>query len=511
MTIHWRDRRPARWVGFLLVVTALPIAGLALNGLDAAAARSQIITVTCPGAQCPYTPPTTDEQGAANDVLARINLERAAPQRDYTYQGVRTTLPALTVATGAQETAQAAAEWQAANNALADYGGPAPAGYIYGTGSNAAASGSSSGIDHAIMNSYGHAGAVLSAAPTEAAVGTACSTSGTLYVTELFFDATTAGWQAGKGRFDAELAQNNVYASSGGTITTVTDSEGTYTAKRVFPQQPIVAATTNPYATGVDWSCYGPTYGTGQSLPQPVVGVASTPTGGGYWLADASGSVAAFGSATDFGSMAGQPLNQQITHIVATPDGGGYWLVAADGGTFAFGDAGFYGSMGGRPLNAPVVDMAPTPDGRGYWLVASDGGVFAFGDAPFYGSMGGQHLNRPVVGIAADYSTGGYWEVASDGGIFAFDAPFCGSTGGMTLNRPVVGMTPTATGGGYWLAATDGGVFAFGSAGFHGSTGGMALNAPVVGLAADAATGGYWLAAADGGVFAFGAPFYGSG
>jgi hypothetical protein len=33
-----------------------------------------------------------------------------------------------------------------------------------------------------------------------------------------------------------------------------------------------------------------------------------------------------------------------ILGIAATPDGRGYWLVASDGGVFAFGDAGFMGA-----------------------------------------------------------------------------------------------------------------------------------------------------------------------
>src|SRR6185437_447889 len=261
-----RSRSIRRWGVPLLVVISLPAVCLLPSRAEAATtSRPAVITATCPSPTCPYAPPTADEAGAATDVLARINLERAAEQRDYTYQGVRTTLPALTVATGAEQTAQAAAEWQATNNTLADYRGPRPSGYTYGTGGNAAASGGSAGIDYAIMTSYGHAGAVLSAAPTEAAIGAACSTAGVLYVTELFFDATTAGWQAGKARFSAELTQNNVYASSGGTITSVSDSEGTYPAQNVFPQQPIVAATNNPYMTGADWTCTGPLRGTGAS------------------------------------------------------------------------------------------------------------------------------------------------------------------------------------------------------------------------------------------------------
>ena len=245
----------------------------------------------------------------------------------------------------------------------------------------------------------------------------------------------------------------------------------------------------------------------------PVVtytGIASTPSGNGYWLVDSSGAVHPHGGAQSHGSMAGIPLNAPVNHIVATPDGKGYWMVAADGGIFSFGDARFYGSMGGRPLNAPVADLAPTADGRGYWLVAADGGIFSFGDARFFGSMGGQHLNRPVVGMANDPKGLGYWMVASDGGIFSFGTPFYGSTGNLQLNQPVNGMSATPSGKGYWMVASDGGIFAFGNAPFQGSMGGQPLAAPVMGMATDPASAGYWLIGADGGVFSFGAPFYGS-
>ena len=50
-----------------------------------------------------------------------------------------------------------------------------------------------------------------------------------------------------------------------------------------------------------------------------------------------------------YGSMGGHPLNQPVVGMAATPDGKGYWLVAADGGIFAFGDARFYGSTGQPP------------------------------------------------------------------------------------------------------------------------------------------------------------------
>ena len=244
-------------------------------------------------------------------------------------------------------------------------------------------------------------------------------------------------------------------------------------------------------------------------LVAPVVGMASTPTGSGYWLTDGAGDVTTHGAAVNFGSTTGQVLTSPIVGIVATTDGSGYWLVAADGGVFSFGDARFSGSMGGQRLDAPVVGMASTADGGGYWLVAADGGVFSFGDARFAGSMGGVTLNARIVGMAADQSAPGYWLVAADGGVFSFGAPFLGSTASGPLNAPVVGMA-TPNGAGYWLSGADGGVFAFGDAPFHGSMADLALNQPVVAMAGDPATGGYWLVAADGGVFAFDAPFYGA-
>ncbi len=242
----------------------------------------------------------------------------------------------------------------------------------------------------------------------------------------------------------------------------------------------------------------------------PVVKMASTPDGKGYWLVASDGGVFAYGDATFYGSVGGLPLRSPVVGMTATPDGRGYWLVTSDGSVFAYGDAGFFGSTGAIVINKPIVGMTATPDGNGYWLVASDGGVFAYGDATFFGSTGAMALNQPIVGMTA--TLGGYWLVASDGGVFTFgDAGFFGSTGAMTLNRPIADMASTPDGNGYWLVASDGGVFSFGDAGFFGSTGAMTLNRPVVGMASTPDAEGYWLVASDGGVFAFGdATFLGS-
>jgi hypothetical protein len=201
-----------------------------------------------------------------------------------------------------------------------------------------------------------------------------------------------------------------------------------------------------------------------------------------------------------------------IVGIARTADGHGYWLVATDGGVFTFGNAQFYGSTGAIHLNRPIVGMAATPDGAGYWLVATDGGVFTFGNAQFYGSTGALVLNQPIVGMAPTPDGRGYWLVASDGGIFTFgDAQFFGSTGALVLNKPIVGMASTPDGRGYWLVASDGGIFTFGDAQFFGSTGGAPLGAPTAAISTDFPGSGYWTVTDSGNVSNFGdAPSLGS-
>ena len=99
-----------------------------------------------------------------------------------------------------------------------------------------------------------------------------------------------------------------------------------------------------------------------------------------------------------FGSAGSLRLSKPIVGMAATPDGGGYWLVSSDGGVFTYGDGEFRGSRGNQPLVKPIVGMATT--GGGYYLVASDGGIFTYGDAPFLGSTGATKLAAPIVGMA---------------------------------------------------------------------------------------------------------------
>src|SRR5581483_9561709 len=193
------------------------------------------------------------------------------------------------------------------------------------------------------------------------------------------------------------------------------------------------------------------------------------------------------GSNHFFGSTGNIPLNQPIVGMAPTPTGRGYWLVASDGGIFAFGDATFFGSMGSTKLNKPIVDIVATPSGRGYWMTASDGGIFSFGDAGFFGSTGAIKLVKRIQAMAATPSGRGYWLVAGDGGVFSFgDAKFYGSAAGSDDKR-IVDIAPSATGAGYYMTASNGAVFAYGDAKFFGAAADLHLSHGIISMAAVAA------------------------
>jgi hypothetical protein len=190
--------------------------------------------------------------------------------------------------------------------------------------------------------------------------------------------------------------------------------------------------------------------------------------GDGYYQVTPTGGVEATGATNPeaIGSIT-ETLNAPIVGMAMTADGGGYWLVASDGGIFAFGDAKFEGSVPGvlkpgQSLNQPIVGIAADDVTGGYWEVAADGGVFSF-NAPFYGSTGSIKLNKPIVGMEAAPNGSGYRFVASDGGVFDFNLPFEGSLGADPPSSPVVGMAASGADG-YWLVEHDGSVQPFGTA-----------------------------------------------
>ena len=236
---------------------------------------------------------------------------------------------------------------------------------------------------------------------------------------------------------------------------------------------------------------------TGKRLAAPVVAMAASPDGGGYWLVGADGGVLAYGDARYFGGTSARRLYAPIVAMAPTPGGGGYWLVSMDGGIFTFGDARYYGSAAEKPLPAPIVGFAPTPDGRGYWLVASHGEVYAFGDAGYYGSLGATNLhNIPIVAIASSYDGRGYWVVQGGGEVIPYgDAPRLGQM--PRGHPPVSGIAVTSDGRGYWLLCGNGEVDAFGDAPNLGGNNTAVPRPPISAVVADPAGPGYWLLDAE--------------
>ncbi len=94
--------------------------------------------------------------------------------------------------------------------------------------------------------------------------------------------------------------------------------------------------------------------GPGTALPASLVGAATTPSGNGAWLAAADGTVVPVGDATSYippctTQCPSVPANHQVvtapvTGIASTPSGQGYWLVGADGNVYNFGNAPYLGS-----------------------------------------------------------------------------------------------------------------------------------------------------------------------
>ncbi len=130
------------------------------------------------------------------------------------------------------------------------------------------------------------------------------------------------------------------------------------------------------------------------------------------------GAVLAYG--TPFhGSMGGQALNAPIVGMAATTTGGGYWEVASDGGIFSFGTAPFAGSAGGTlQAAAPVVGMARAAAG-GYWLVEGSplaGKVVTLDPGHNGGNAAHPTIVNQLVWDGTGYETCDTTGTATDGG-----------------------------------------------------------------------------------------------
>ncbi len=98
----------------------------------------------------------------------------------------------------------------------------------------------------------------------------------------------------------------------------------------------------------------------------PIVALASTPLGDGYWLVTAHGRVHRFGRAKHFGGLVSE-LDAQLD--IANYES--YGALRAEARRLA--------------REQSIVAIASTPTGTGYWLVGADGMVFGRGDAADFG------------------------------------------------------------------------------------------------------------------------------
>jgi hypothetical protein len=220
----------------------------------------------------------------------------------------------------------------------------------------------------------------------------------------------------------------------------------------------------------------------GYKLTTPLVDMAATPDGGGYWLIGSGGQVSGLGDAKAYG-MAVVPGRVYVA-IASTPDGKGYWMATAGGGVYSFGDATPHGSLQGQPLTSPITAFAATPDGGGYWLVSAAGHVYSFGDAHVYGSTSSLHLARPIAGITPTADGLGYWLLDQNGAVYSFgDAHDYGSLFGSKIaHLRATTLVATPDGGGYLIGTTAGTVYHFGDAPALARTPHTTFHPPAVGM-----------------------------
>ncbi|MCU1489016.1 MAG: hypothetical protein JWM85_421, partial [Acidimicrobiaceae bacterium] len=229
-------------------------------------------------------------------------------------------------------------------------------------------------------------------------------------------------------------------------------------------------------------------------------------TSDGYRIAYASGRVDGFGSLPALGGLGAAAPVSPVVGIADSSDGAGYWLLQANGTVRAFGDA-LQASYAQTSPSVPMTGITASPSDRGYLLVNSAGDVSSFGAARNFGSLPSSRLvpGARVVGIASDSDGSGYWLASSTGGVYAFgDAPFLGAAAGRLGGDRVVALAAAPSGQGYWLATASGRILAFGSAGSYGEPRAASLKGTIVGIAPSADGRGYWLATSTGAIYAYG-------
>ena len=228
------------------------------------------------------------------------------------------------------------------------------------------------------------------------------------------------------------------------------------------------------------------------------VGMTVRPAGDGYWIANATGRVVAAGAAnlqqdkngrTD---LAGRLASgDRVVAIERAPNGSGYWLLTSFGKVYGFGSASGYGSLSGV---SDAVALVSNKAGNGYWVARGNGAVKNFGSTGNYGSVPATEAaaGKGVAGMAVRPDERGYWLVGRDGRIWTLPVSGTtanyGSTGGYQPreNMEITSMGRRATGSG------------------------RATKADPTSIWGNDQNNGYYLLAADGGVIDLGnAVYYG--
>lgn len=162
--------------------------------------------------------------------------------------------------------------------------------------------------------------------------------------------------------------------------------------------------------------------------------------------------VKAFGDAAFAGSTNEGTFNQPIVGIAGTKSGHGYWEVASDGGVFTFGDATYRGSLGGQGIT-DVVGFSPTPSGNGYWILRKGGGTYScavqYGGCPDRSSTSVAGPSVENFGDARRLPEPAFVSVASGRPVYDYD--FSGN--------PVVAIVANPLAQGYFILRSSPGTF----------------------------------------------------
>jgi hypothetical protein len=249
------------------------------------------------------------------------------------------------------------------------------------------------------------------------------------------FSSTLGGAALGGGRVDGDPVVAATMTGIGGAGTSGSDAN---------PAPGAWLVTAAGRAIGLGSAA---TWGDATGLPagRRAVGIASTGTGNGYWIAVDDGGVRPIGDAPDFGGLTlAADGSERVVSMTGTPDHAGYWLLTSTGRVGAFGSARAWGDLSADPPADPVVAIAAHPGGEGYWILGAHGAVHPFGTAVDHGSAADQDMLRVVAWNFPDVETEP---------VPAASAP-----------TTAVALLPTVSGNGYWIWLANGAVCHFGDA-----------------------------------------------